>query len=344
VPRLSVKSWNRQVDRYAIAVARATKGQQESFKMAEKLTSHYKDLEKTEVSGGKKDEELPKRVWVLGFQTGRNDVTASGVQQLREEITAVLTCADVERDEVVVKLDSPGGTVTGYGLAGAQLLRLRDAGLHVTVAIDQVAASGGYLMACTAQKIICSPFAVIGSIGVVQELPVVYERLQREGIEIETTTAGKFKRTLTPFKKPTDEDREKNKQDIEDVLGVFKDFVSSSRPSVDIEEVATGETWIGRNAQERGLVDDLKTSDTLLMEYVKEGCQVLVVSLRKPAMNRFAGALASVADAIRSAAGVGTPPTAVPMAQWPGNGMEYRGVDSATRYMSMYDPSSEPWM
>lgn len=298
-PRLMVRSWNRQIDRFALATTRATKGREETRELQRRFEDAYVEWQRGEVaftakasqmsSGETKQspaavlkeptEELaPRRVWVLKFQGGRNDVTASGVQQLREEITAVVMAADPGRDEVVLRLDSPGGTVTGYGLAGAQLMRLRDAGLNLTVAIDQVAASGGYLMACTANRIICSPFAVIGSIGVVQELPIVFDRLQREGIQFETTTAGKYKRTLTPFKQPTDEDRLKNKEDIEDVLGVFKEFVSASRPTVDIEAVATGETWIGPRAKDQGLVDELKTSDALLLDYARAGCQVLLVN------------------------------------------------------------------
>lgn len=319
-PRLLVKSWNRQVDRYNLATTRATKGLEETQKLKQRLEEGYAKLQKRELAAPAKDAErgaaaaekgavvaspqgseaedsAPRRVWVLKFQGGRNDVTASGVQLLREEITATILAADPARDEVVLKLDSPGGTVTGYGLAGAQLMRLRDAGLRLTVAIDQVAASGGYLMACTADRIVCSPFAVIGSIGVVQELPIVFERLQREGINFETTTAGKYKRTLTPFKQPTEEDRKKNKEDIEDVLRVFKDFVRASRPSVDIEAVATGETWIGPLAKERGLVDELKTSDGLLLEHVRGGRQVLMVSLARQTGNTLQAALRGALDA-----------------------------------------------
>lgn len=169
-----------------------------------------------------------KRVYVLKFF---GDVTASQVAQLRQEVTAVLQTADVEGrgDEVVLVLNTGGGTVTGYGLAGAQLQRLKKAGLRLTICVEQVAASGGYLMACTADKIIAAPFAVLGSIGVITEIPNVYERLQKEGVQFSTVTAGKYKRTLTPTKKIEEADLTKTKEDIEGVLALFKRFTSHCR-------------------------------------------------------------------------------------------------------------------
>eukprot|EP00962_Isochrysis_galbana_P039003 scaffold13941_cov183-Isochrysis_galbana.AAC.1 len=155
----------------------------------------------------------PPRLFTLSFF---GDVTASQVSNLRQEVTAVLRRADpTAGDEVLLVLNTGGGTVTGYGLAAAQLSRLRAAGLRLTVAVEQVAASGGYMMACTADRIVASPFAVLGSIGVIAEQPNVYERLKREGIEFNTITAGKFKRTLTPTKKVEMADLKKEKEDIE---------------------------------------------------------------------------------------------------------------------------------
>ena len=167
-------------------------------------------------------------------------------------------------------LNTGGGTVTGYGLAAAQLTRLRGAGLKLTVCVEQVAASGGYMMACTADRLVASPFAVLGSIGVISEVPNVYERLKKEGIQFETVTAGKFKRTLTPTKKIDPKDVEKSKADIEDVLTLFKAFVAQQRPSLNIDEVATGETWFGADALERGLCDELKTTDDVLLGILAE--------------------------------------------------------------------------
>ena len=171
-----------------------------------------------------------KHVYVLSFP---GDVTASQVETLRQEVTAVVRWANASRgDEVVLELNSGGGTVTGYGLAAAQLTRLKNAGLKLTICVEQVAASGGYMMACVGDRLCASPFAVIGSIGVISELPNVYQRLKREGIEFQTITAGKFKRTLTPFKEPTEEDRTKSKEDIEMVFNLFKTFVKAQRPKV----------------------------------------------------------------------------------------------------------------
>jgi signal peptide peptidase SppA len=207
------------------------------------------------------------------------DVQASQVENLRQEITAVLQQADKERgDEVVLVLDTGGGTVVGYGLAQAQLLRLKSAGLKLTVVVEQVAASGGYLMACTADEILASPYALIGSIGVLGEIPNFYERAKQEGVTFSTITAGKYKRTLTPFKKLDPEDVKKVTQEIEEIFDIFKGTVSENRPGLDIEKVATGEVWLGRDALALGLVDGLTTTDDVLLERVKAGRDVLSVT------------------------------------------------------------------
>jgi serine protease SohB len=215
--------------------------------------------------------------------TFNGDVRASQAAALREEVTAVLRSAKKARgDEVVLILNTGGGTVTGYGLAAAQLTRIRDAGLKLTVCVEQVAASGGYMMACVADRLVASPFAVLGSIGVISEVPNVYERLQREGIQFETVTAGKFKRTLTPTKKIDPEDVAKSKADIEDVLVLFKSFVAEQRPTLDIDVVATGETWFGADALKRGLCDELKTTDDVLLDALAAGAEIFSVKFRPP--------------------------------------------------------------
>ena len=234
-----------------------------------------------------------KHVFVLNFF---GDVRASQAEQLREEVTGLLRSAKKERgDEVVLRLNTGGGTVTGYGLAAAQLMRIKDAGLKLTICVEQVAASGGYMMACVADEIVASPFAVLGSIGVISEQPNVYERLKTEGIEFQTVTAGKFKRTLTPTKKVNKEDLEKSKKDIEAVLVLFKGFVEKNRPSLDIDNVATGETWFGNDALQRNLVDKLKTSDDVLLDLLGAGAEIFSIQLKQPskAQSLFAGAGAS---------------------------------------------------
>jgi signal peptide peptidase SppA len=226
----------------------------------------------------------PPKVFVLTF---KGDVMASQVSRLREEITAILNVCDKERgDRVVLQLNSGGGTVTGYGLASAQLQRLRDVGLPLVVCIDEVAASGGYMMASVADYIIASPFAVVGSVGVIATVPNFSERLQREGVVVEDITAGKYKRTLTPYKKPNEEDRSKMKSDIEHVLVLFKSFLKSNRPMLNVDAIATGETWQGPDALKRGLVDELRTTDSYLSDLYNSGHDVLTVAI-KPVAPRF---------------------------------------------------------
>ena len=234
-----------------------------------------------------------KHVFVLNFF---GDVQASQAASLREEVTAVLRQAKKRRgDEVVLVLNTGGGTVTGYGLAAAQLTRLRDADIKLTVCVEQVAASGGYMMACCADRLVASPFAVLGSIGVISEIPNLYERLKKEGIEFQTVTAGKFKRTLTPTKKIDPKDVEKSKADIEDVLVLFKSFVASQRPSLDIDTVATGETWFGADALKRGLCDELRTTDDVLLDMLSAGAEIFSVKY-KPQRGGAAALLAGGGD------------------------------------------------
>ena len=240
-----------------------------------------------EVSGPK-DKLTRKHVFVIDFF---GDVQASQAAQLREEVTGLLRSAKKERgDEVILRLNTGGGTVTGYGLAAAQLTRIKSAGLPLTICVEQVAASGGYMMACVADKIVASPFAVLGSIGVISDVPNVYERLRKEGIEFATITAGKYKRTITPTKKITKEDLAKTTRDIEDVLSLFKGFVATNRPSLNIDDVATGETWFGMDAMKKGLCDELKTSDDVLLDLLPTS-EIFSVKLKSPAKSplSFAG-------------------------------------------------------
>lgn len=221
-----------------------------------------------------------KHVFVLDFP---GDVTASQVAMLREEVTALLRWSNVTRgDEVVLRLNSGGGTVTGYGLAAAQLMRIKEVGLKLNVCVEQVAASGGYMMACCADNLYASPFAVLGSIGVVSEQPNVYERLKREGVEFQTVTAGTYKRTLTPFKKPTAEDLKKSKDDIEKVFLLFRTWVSTQRPILDIDKVATGEIWYGEDALGLKLADELVTSDEVLLRFIDQEAELFSIRYSDP--------------------------------------------------------------
>ncbi|KAL3803376.1 hypothetical protein HJC23_009340 [Cyclotella cryptica] len=219
-----------------------------------------------------------KNLFVTRFP---GDVTASQLNELREEVTGILRAAQ-PGDEALLILQSGGGTVTGYGLAAAQLQRFKEKGMKLTICVEQVAASGGYMMCCTADRIVASPFAVLGSIGVISEIPNAYERLKQEGIEFQTITAGKYKRTVTPTKKVTKEDLKKSEEDINNILKLFKAFVKSQRPQLDIDDVATGETWFGEMALEKGLCDELATADDVLLEFVDSGYDVYEVAYNPP--------------------------------------------------------------
>jgi serine protease SohB len=206
------------------------------------------------------------RLFVLNFDGGMD---AHEVEHLREEITAVLTVAQPS-DEVVLKLESPGGVVHGYGLCASQLQRLRDHSIPLTVLIDKVAASGGYLMACVANRIVAAPFAIIGSIGVLMQIPNFNKLLRKHDIDYEMITAGEYKRTLTLFGENSDKARKKAQEEVNDIHGLFKRFVSTLRPVVNIDDVATGEFWYGEKALALNLVDELKTSDDFLLEKSKD--------------------------------------------------------------------------
>lgn len=201
------------------------------------------------------------RIFVLDFH---GDMRASRVAALRHEVTAILSIA-TPRDEVLVRLQNPGGLVNDQGFAASQLMRFRSRGIPLTVAVDTVAASGGYLMACVANRIIAAPFAVVGSIGVVTQVPNFYRLLDRAGVDVEQFTGGEFKRTVTMFGRNTDADRQKLTEQIEETHTLFKEFVARNRPQVDLDQVATGEYWYGTRALELKLVDELTTSDDYLV-------------------------------------------------------------------------------
>ena len=248
---------------------------------------------KAKAKQGEIDASHKPRVWVIDF---KGSMDAHEVSSLREEITAVLTVA-TPQDQVVVRLESPGGVVHGYGLAASQLQRIRDKQIPLTVAVDKVAASGGYMMACVANKIVAAPFAILGSIGVVAQIPNLNRFLKNKDIDIELHTAGQYKRTLTLLGENTDEGRQKFREELNETHHLFKDFVKEMRPSLDIDQVATGEHWYGSQAQEKGLVDEVGTSDELLLGLMN-GRDVISVRFmqRKKMMDRFTGSAAESAD------------------------------------------------
>ncbi|MGD8510542.1 MAG: protease SohB, partial [Gammaproteobacteria bacterium] len=202
------------------------------------------------------------RTFVLDFH---GDIKATAVANLRHEISAVLAVAE-EADEVLLRLENYGGLVHEHGLAASQLDRLRERQIPLTVVVDKVAASGGYMMACVANRLISAPFAVIGSIGVLAQIPNFYRLLDQHGVEVEQVKAGRFKRTVTMFGRNTEEDRAKLAEELEDVHVLFRELIARYRPGLDLEKVATGEHWYGRRALELGLVDETGTSDDCLLQ------------------------------------------------------------------------------
>lgn len=208
------------------------------------------------------EETEKKRIYVLDFD---GDIKASEVEPLREEISAILTFVRPE-DEVVLRLESSGGLVHTYGLAASQLARIKAKGVPLTVCVDQVAASGGYLMACLADKLLAAPFALVGSIGVVASIPNFHRVLKKHDVDYELFTAGEYKRTVTMFGENTEKGKQKFVEELEDTHSLFKEFVSDYRPQLDIEQVATGEVWFGKRALGMQLIDELMTSDDYLMQ------------------------------------------------------------------------------
>ena len=238
-------------------------------------------------------EEHKSRIFVLNFD---GDVEASAVESLREEISAVISAAE-EGDKVLLRLESPGGMVHAYGLAASQLTRIKDANLELTIAVDQVAASGGYMMACVADRIIAAPFAVVGSIGVVAEIPNFHRLLKHNKVDYEQHTAGEYKRTLTMFAENTDSARKKFKEELEETHDLFKEFIVQNRPSLTIDKVATGEHWYGTTAVDLGLIDAIQTSDDYILKAASE-CDVYEVNyeVKKPLAERLSFSIQSAVE------------------------------------------------
>lgn len=270
--RLSIEHINKSLEQRADAARRVIIGRRDS----RKLIRARKKEEKRKQDGGTSGEKR-RRVFVLDF---KGDIRASATESLREEVSAVLALAG-EQDEVLLRLENSGGTVHEHGLAASQLLRLRARGIPLTVAVDKVAASGGYLMACAGDRIVAAPFAIIGSIGVLMQLPNFHRMLEEKGVEFEQLTAGRFKRTLTLFGENTEEGREKAKQELIEVHDLFQRRVKELRPSVDLERVATGEHWYGSRALELNLIDEIGTSDDFMLG-AAESADLYRITLKRP--------------------------------------------------------------
>jgi serine protease SohB len=259
---LVVEHLNRQFEDSADGLKLAIEGKGR-YKKAVK--ARQKERKREDKARGKEGSVKP-RLYVLDF---KGDLRASAAASLREEVSAVLRVAK-PGEQVLLRLENSGGTVHEHGFAASQLTRLKQHGLTLLVAVDKVAASGGYLMACVADRLIAAPFAIVGSIGVLAQLPNFHRLLEEKGVDFEQVMAGRYKRTLTVFGKNTDEGRAKLQQEVEDIHELFKAQIREHRPQVDLERVATGEHWYGVRALELKLVDELKTSDDILLEAAKD--------------------------------------------------------------------------
>jgi serine protease SohB len=255
----------------------------------------------------RRGQEPGKRIYVLSF---KGDLRASAVKRLGAEIDAVLIAARPQTDEAVIRIESPGGTVTGYGLAAAQILRLREHRIKVTATVDQVAASGGYMMACAADRIVAAPFAVVGSIGVVAPVPNLHRLLQKNEIDFEEMTSGEFKRTVSVLGEITPAGREHFRGKLEDTHEAFKAHVAQCRPNVDMAKVANGDHWLAREALGLGLVDELATGDELLFR-ARDSARLYEVTtearktLLQQLMSGFGAAAQRAADFMAARLGAG---------------------------------------
>ncbi|MEE6030911.1 protease SohB [Avibacterium paragallinarum] len=244
---------------------------EEALKQAEKVRKkEEKQKAKAEKEKRKKGEnpenERKPHLFVLSF---KGDISASETTALREEVSAIIAVAKPE-DEVLLRLESPGGVVHGYGLAASQLARLKQYQIKLTVAVDKVAASGGYMMACVADKIIAAPFAIIGSVGVVAQIPNIHRLLKKYDVDVDVMTAGEYKRTVTLLGENTDKGKQKFQQELDETHRLFKQFIAQHRPQIDVEQIATGEHWFGQQALGLNLVDEIATSDDLILQAIKD--------------------------------------------------------------------------
>ncbi len=288
---LEVENLNKKYESLAASLRDAILSKDERKKVA-------KEKKKQDKAAAKEKSTRP-RSFVIDF---KGDLRASAVASLREEVNAVLDVA-TDGDEVIVRLENHGGVVHEHGLASSQLARIRDRGMPLTICVDKVAASGGYLMACVANKIYAAPFAILGSIGVLAQIPNFNRMLDSHGVDFEQITAGKFKRTVTMFGDNTDEDRAKLKEELEDVHALFKGAVSQYRPDLDLEKVATGEHWYGTRALTLGLADEIGTSDEVLSDRVAErDLYSLSYKIKQPLQKRL---LASIDNALEKVDAVG---------------------------------------
>jgi len=280
---IRISHLNARINEQRKKIAQTTSSKLELLQLSQQLSKEARARKKTN-----------QKIYVLDF---KGDMAASAVESLREEITLILSTAKAGRDRVIVRLESPGGMVHSYGLAAAQLVRLREAGFHVTICVDKVAASGGYMMACIANEVISAPFAIVGSIGVVAQVPNFNRLLKENKIDFELYTAGQYKRTVTMFGENTEEGKAKFEEELQQTHALFKHFVEKYRPQLNVEKVATGEHWYGQDALDLNLVDKMQTSDEYLLGLLPQHDVYLIQTRKKPTLGEKLGLQAAqIAD------------------------------------------------
>lgn len=282
---IRISHLNARINEQRKKIAQTTSSKLELLQLSQQLSKEARARKKTN-----------QKIYVLDF---KGDMAASAVESLREEITLILSTAKAGRDRVIVRLESPGGMVHGYGLAAAQLVRLREAGFHVTICVDKVAASGGYMMACIANEVISAPFAIVGSIGVVAQVPNFNRLLKENNIDFELYTAGQYKRTVTMFGENTEEGKAKFEEELQQTHALFKHFVEKYRPQLNVEKVATGEHWYGQDALDLNLVDKLQTSDEYVLGLLPQHDVYTINTRKKPTLGEKLGLQAAqIADSL----------------------------------------------
>jgi serine protease SohB len=264
------------MDKFQLKSHRKAQSKQlkEAHKKAKKEAKDSKNKSQLSVDEAQQPTGPKPQHYVLDFD---GDIRATEVDKLRQEITAILAVANTS-DEIVVRLESTGGMVHAYGLAASQLARIRDANIKLTICVDKVAASGGYMMACLGDKIVAAPFAILGSIGVVAQVPNIHKLLKKHDIDVDVLTAGEHKRSLTVMGENTRKGKDKFMEDLQITHDLFKNWVAEQRPQVNIKEVANGDVWYGQQALVNNLVDQIGTSDDYLQQLVKGDASVVLVS------------------------------------------------------------------
>ena len=266
-----------------------------SFANNRRKSALKKQIDLEDKAAGKvstKASKFARTVIILEVQTFNNDMDTV-VENLRDSVSFILAQYNDkkkrldmgEQIEIVVCIESPGGVVQDFGLAADQLKRLKEVGmarndLLLTVCVDKIAASGGYMMACQASpgQLIAAPFSVIGSIGVLREVTNIHDVLEKYGVRPLLLKAGNAKVPLTQTTKVTEESIAIVQKNLDKVHEAFRELVSDARGesiSENFEDVTNGDIFLGKDAAELGLIDRVMTSDEYISEKVQKGDRVL---------------------------------------------------------------------